>query len=70
MTPIRLAATLASTLMSPLQAASADIQRLHAPNSLSQQETPHGLQPLSDRELGKVSAQGLDDALQGLFMRA
>ena len=56
--------------MSAFQAASADIQRLQAPSNLSQQETPHSLQPLSDRELSKVSDQGPDDVLQGLFMRA
>ncbi|NQD92050.1 hypothetical protein HP532_05215 [Pseudomonas sp. CrR25] len=51
---LRLAATLVAALMSPFQAASADIQRL---------------QPLSDQEMSTISAQGLDDALQGLFMR-
>ncbi len=52
---LRLAATLVAALMSPFQMASADIQRL---------------QPLTDLEMSNVSAQGLDEVLQGLFLQA
>ncbi|MDH4557248.1 hypothetical protein E8F11_19070 [Pseudomonas sp. BN417] len=67
---LRLAATLVAALMSPFQMASADIQRLQPPASTSRQETPHNLHPLTDLEMSNVSAQGLDDVLQGLFLRA
>jgi hypothetical protein len=67
---LRLAATLVAALMSPFQMASADIQRLQPPSSISRQETPQGMQTLSDTEMSAVSAQGLDDALQGLLLRA
>ncbi|MEO9332557.1 hypothetical protein ABI260_09680 [Pseudomonas guguanensis] len=69
-TNLRLAATLVAALMTPFQMASADIQRLQAPSTISQDETPHGMQSLSDSEMSSVSAQGLDDALQGLLLRA
>ncbi|MCY1526106.1 hypothetical protein D9M68_611100 [compost metagenome] len=67
---LRVAATLVAALLSPFQMASADIQRMQPASSVSRQETPRGLRPLSDMELSKVSAQGLDDMLQGLFMQA
>lgn len=67
---LRLAATLMAALLSPFQMASADIQRLKPPSSASRQETPRGMQSLSDSEMSSVSAQGLDDALQGLLLRA
>ncbi len=67
---LRLAATLVAALMSPFQMASADIQRLQPPSSVSRNETPRGMQSLSDSEMSSVSAQGLDDALQGLLLRA
>ncbi|AOE87203.1 hypothetical protein [Pseudomonas sp. TCU-HL1] len=67
---LRLAATLVAALMSPFQVASADIQRLQPPASISRQETPQGLRPLSDMEMSNVSAQGLDEVLQGLFLQA
>ncbi len=67
---LRLAATLVAALMSPFQMASADIQRLQPPSSISRQETTRGMQALSDTEMSAVSAQGLDDALQGLLLRA
>jgi hypothetical protein len=67
---LRLAATLVAALMSPFQMASADIQRLQPPTSISRQETPRGLRPLSDLEMSRVSAQGLDEVLQGLFLQA
>lgn len=67
---LRVAATLVAALLSPFQMASADIQRLQPPSSISRQETPRGLQPLSDLEMSEVSAQGLDAVLQGLFMQA
>lgn len=67
---LRIAATLVAALLSPFQMASADIQRLQPPGSISRQETPRGLQPLSDLELSEVSAQGLDAVLQGLFLQA
>lgn len=67
---LRLAATLVAALMSPFQQASADIQRLQPPSSIGRQETPRGMQALSDAEMSAVSAQGLDDALQGLLLRA
>lgn len=66
---LRVAATLVAALLSPFQMASADFQRL-PPSSISRQETPRGLQPLSDLEMSDVSAQGLDDVLQGLFLQA
>lgn len=67
---LRLAATLVAALLSPFQLASADIQRLQPSSTISQHERPGGLQPLSDMEMSQVSAQGLDDVLQGLFMQA
>jgi hypothetical protein len=67
---LRLAATLVAALMSPFQMASADIQRMQPPTSISRQETPRGLRPLSDLEMSRVSAQGLDEVLQGLFLQA
>ncbi|BCD84467.1 hypothetical protein PSm6_08740 [Pseudomonas solani] len=65
---LRLAATLVAALMSPFQMASADIQQ--TPSAISQQHTPKGLRPLSDAEMSDVSAQGLDEVLQGLFVQA
>lgn len=65
---LRLAATLVAALMSPFQMASADIQQ--TPSAISQQHTPMGLRPLSDAEMSDVSAQGLDEVLQGLFVQA
>lgn len=62
---LRLAATLVAALMSPLQLASADIQRLQPPASISRQETPQGLLPLTDLEMSNVSAQGLEDVWPG-----
>ncbi|UVE16760.1 hypothetical protein NVV93_14290 [Pseudomonas sp. LS44] len=67
-TNLRLAATLVAALFSPFQAANADIQRLQP--SVSRQEAPRGLKPLSDPEMSTVSARGLDDSLEGLFLRA
>ncbi|MFC5699233.1 hypothetical protein ACFPU0_27325 [Pseudomonas sp. GCM10022186] len=67
---LRLAATLVAALMSPFQMASADIQRLQPPVGTSRQEIPHNLHPLTDLEMSNVSAQGLDDVLQGLFLQA
>lgn len=67
---LRLAATLVAALLSPFQMASADIQRQQPPTSISRQETPRGLRPLTDTEMSNVSAQGLDDVLQGLFLQA
>lgn len=67
---LRLAATLVAALLSPFQMASADVQRLQPPNTINRQETPRGLQPLSDDEMSEISAQGLDGVLQGLFLQA
>lgn len=68
---LRLAATLVAALMSPFQLASADIQRLQPPlSSTSRLQTPPGMQSLSDKEMSAVSAQGLDDVLQALLLRA
>ncbi|MBM7059931.1 hypothetical protein JQX08_04365 [Pseudomonas sp. UL073] len=67
---LRLAATLVAALLSPFQLASADIQRMQPSSSATRQETPRGLKPLSDREMSSINAQGLDDALQGLFLQA
>ncbi len=61
---LRVAATLVAALLSPFQMASADLHR-PAPSSLSRT-----LQPLDDAEMSNVSAQGLDDVLQGLFLQA
>ena len=61
---LRIAATLVAALLSPFQMASADLHR-QPPSSVSRT-----LQPLSDSEMGDVSAQGLDDVLQGLFLQA
>jgi hypothetical protein len=67
---LRIAATLVAALLSPFQMASADIQRLQPPASISRQESLRSLQPLSDLEMSSVSAQGLDGVLQGLFLQA
>ncbi|MDH4609498.1 hypothetical protein [Pseudomonas sp. BN102] len=67
---LRLAATLVAAFMSPFQMAGADIQRMQPPTSISRQETPRGLRPLSDLEMSRVSAQGLDEVLQGLFLQS
>ncbi|MCY1282123.1 hypothetical protein D9M70_309490 [compost metagenome] len=67
---LRLAATLVAALLSPFQLASADIQRLQPSGAASRQEDPRGLRPLSDLEMSGINAQGLDDALQGLFLQA
>ncbi|WP_027895916.1 hypothetical protein [Zestomonas thermotolerans] len=62
---LRLAATLIAALLSPFQMASADLQRLQ-PGSRSVE----AMAPLDEREMRRVSAQGLDDVLQGLFLQA
>lgn len=67
-TNVRLTATLIAALLSPFQMASADIGRLQPPTAASATlNRAHGMQPLSDSEMGAVSAQGLEDVLQGLF---
>lgn len=68
-TNLRLTATLVAALLSPFQMANADINRQPAP-SISQVQTPHGMQALSDSEMSSVSAQGLNDVLQGIFASA
>lgn len=67
---LRVAATLVAALLSPFQMAHADIQRLQQSSAASREESPTGLRPLTDQEMGTISAQGLDDALQRLFMHA
>lgn len=67
---LRLTATLVAALLSPFQMASADIQRQQAPISASAQHLPRGMQALSDDEMSSVSAQGLNEALQGIFAQA
>lgn len=67
---LRLTATLVAALLSPFQMASADISRQQAPTSASQLQTPRGMQALSDDEMSSVSAQGLNDVLQGIFAKA
>lgn len=67
---LRLTATLVAALLSPFQMASADIQRQQAPSIASQQHLPRGMQALSDDEMSSVSAQGLNEALQGIFAQA
>jgi hypothetical protein len=67
---LRLTATLVAALLSPFQIASADISRQQPPSSVSQLQTPRGMQALSDDELSGVSAQGLNDVLQGIFAKA
>lgn len=66
---LRLTATLVAALLSPFQLASADVQR-QAPTNITRHEAPKGLRPLSDNEMSDVSAQGFDDALQGLLVSA
>ncbi len=66
---LRLAATLIAALLSPFQIASANVPR-EQPSAVSQEHTPRGLRPMSDTEMSSVSAQGLDDVLQGLFTQA
>mgnify|MGYP006957516855 FL=1 len=66
---LRLAATLIAALLSPFQIASANAPR-EQPNAVSQEHAPRGLRPMSDAEMSSVSAQGLDDVLQGLFAQA
>ncbi|MBP8185215.1 MAG: hypothetical protein KAX95_04965 [Pseudomonas sp.] len=68
-TNLRLTATLVAALLSPFQMANADINRQPTP-SISQVQTPHGMQALSDSEMSSVSAQGLNDVLQGIFASA
>lgn len=68
---LRLAATLVAALLSPFQLASADIQRVQSSVSASSRQDAHrGLQPLSDGEMSSINAQGLDETLQSLFLRA
>lgn len=67
---LRLTATLVAALLSPFQMASADMQRQTPPSMISQQQAPHGMQALSDAEMSGVSAQGLNDVLQGIFAKA
>ena len=69
-TNLRLTATLVAALLSPFQMASADINRQQAHSSVSQLQAPHGMQALSDSEMSSVSAQGLNDLLQGIFAQA
>lgn len=66
---LRLTATLVAALLSPFQIVSADTLRSQ-PSAISQLEHPQGLRPLSDNEMSKISAQGLEDVLQGLFLQA
>lgn len=66
---LRLAATLIAALLSPFQIASANVPR-EQPSAVSQEHAPRGLRPMSDAEMSSVSAQGLDDVLQGLFAQA
>ena len=67
---LRLTATLVAALLSPFQMASADMQRQTPPSMISQQLAPRGMQALSDAEMSSVSAQGLNDVLQGIFAKA
>jgi hypothetical protein len=69
-TNLRLTATLVAALLSPFQMASADVNRQQAHSSVSQLQAPHGMQALSDSEMSNVSAQGLNDVLQGIFANA
>ena len=69
-TNLRLTATLVAALLSPFQIASADIGRQQAPSSAEQLQTPRGMQALSEDEMSNVSAQGLNDVLQGIFSQA
>ncbi len=66
---LRLAATLIAALLSPFQLASANTSS-EQPSAFSQEHAPRGLRPMSDTEMSGVSAQGLDDVLQGLFAQA
>jgi hypothetical protein len=67
---LRLTATLVAALLSPFQIASAAIQQPTPPSMLSQLHTPRGMQALSDSEMSSISAQGLNDVLQGIFAKA
>ena len=69
-TNLRLAATLVAALLSPFQMASADIQRMQPPAAMSRQELPKNLRPLTDVEMSNVNAQGLNESLEGLFLKA
>ena len=69
-TNLRLTATLVAALLSPFQMASADIGRLQPPTAITANLEHKGMQPLSDDELSGVSAQGLDETLQQLFITA
>lgn len=69
-TNLRLTATLVAALLSPFQIASASIERSTESSSISQLQAPHGMQALSDNEMSSVSAQGLNDVLQGIFAQA
>ncbi|KRW60013.1 hypothetical protein [Pseudomonas sp. TTU2014-080ASC] len=67
-TNLRLAATLVAALLSPFQIIYASTPDTET--AFSQQDHLSGLRPLSDLEMSEVSAQGLDDALQGLLLQA
>lgn len=69
-TNLRLAATLVAALLSPFQMASADIGRLQPPTTITANLERGGMQAMSDSELGSISAQGLDETLQQLFLNA
>lgn len=68
-TNLRLAAALIAALISPFQSSYAYTQQ-EPSNIVSQQQLPRGMQALNDNEMSSVSAQGLDDVLQGIFTQA
>lgn len=68
-TNLRLTATLIAALISPFQSSYAYTQQ-EPSNIVSQQQLPRGMQALNDNEMSSVSAQGLDDVLQGIFTQA
>jgi hypothetical protein len=67
-TNLRLAATLVAALLSPFQIVYASTPDNQA--EFSQQDHLSGLRPMSDVEMSEISAQGLDDTLQSLFLQA
>lgn len=62
-TNLRLTATLVAALLSPFQLVSAETRTAAL-------QSAHDMQPLSDTQMSSYSAQGLDQALQGLLVQA
>lgn len=69
-TNLHLAATLVAAPLSSFQMTGVDTQHMRSPVAVSHQELPKNLRPLTDVEMSNVSAQGLNESLEGLFLKA